>query len=344
MHKPVSCDRAILACLTLLSGVALGHHSRFEFDDNEPAQVQGTIESISWRNPHIRFTVASVTETGDDVLWEIEGDPINTLERAGIEQGAIEVGERVTVLGLVSRRRAHAMLPIRVTREDGETLVLARDRAGVFDLLDAGEYRSQAIRPEESASAARAADGLFRVWTYTGRTQTRDSHPLTAAASAAKEAWDQPTDDLALRCVPAGMPEAMVSPFPIEFLQDGDDIVLRLEEWDNVRVLHMGNEESQENEPASHLGYSVGRWDGRDLVVRTTRIGYPFLDDQGTPQSEAVEIEERFTLSDDDTRLEWTATVVDPNTLLEPTTLPIVHWEWVAGEKIKPYDCVPDGQ
>ena len=333
-----------MLCLAGLAGVASGHHSRFEYDGSEVAEVRGTVQSVFWRNPHIRLVLAEQAEPGESRSWQLEGGPVNALERAGIAPDLIEVGDRITVLGLVSRRDPRAMLPVRVTPEAGEPVILSRERAAALGLV-AGtpSRRNRTIDTAAAEAAVREADGIFRVWTNIGRTQTRSEHPLTPGARAAKDAWDQPSDDVALRCQPAGMPEGMVSPFPIEIIEEGDRIVMRLEEWDNVRVIHLGDAADPHTQPASRLGYSVGRWEGRDLVVRTTRISYPFLDDRGTPQSEAVEIEERFTLSDNDTRLDWTATVIDPNTFTEPTTLPIMHWEWVPGEQIKPYNCaLPD--
>lgn len=341
MSRLMGWRRACVLCLAALPGIGLSHHSRFEYDGSELAEVQGTVESVFWRNPHVRFVVGRTTPAGEE-RWEMEGGPVNGLERAGIERGAIQVGDRVTVLGLVSKRSGNAMLPIRLTREDDQPVVLARDRAAALGLLDEAAP-TRTLASEEVELARREADGIFRVWTNIGRTQTRSSHPLTAAARAAKESWNQPTDDLALRCIQAGMPEAMVSPFPIEIIDEGERIVVRLEEWDNVRVIHLNAVGEAGSQPASRLGHSVGRWDGRDLVVRTTRIDYPFLDDRGTPQSEAVEIEERFILSEDETRLDWTARVTDPNTFTEPTTLPMMHWEWVPGERIKPYNCTLSG-
>ena len=48
--------------------------------------------------------------------------------------------------------------------------------------------------------------------------------------------------------------------------------------------------------PLSDLGYSAGRWVGDTLEVRTTRVGWPYVDDDGRPQSTNVEILERFAL------------------------------------------------
>jgi hypothetical protein len=90
--------------------------------------------------------------------------------------------------------------------------------------------------------------------------------------------------------------------------------------------------------PLSDLGYSVGRWIGATLEVRTTRIGWPYVDDDGRPQSQNVEIVERFSLLNDARLLRYTQTVTDPASLVEPMT---VSWDLVdAGEKsIEPMGC-----
>ncbi len=77
--------------------------------------------------------------------------------------------------------------------------------------------------------------------------------------------------------------------------------------------------------------------------MTTTRINWPFFDDRGTPQADGVEIVERFTISDDETRLDYSAVIVDPATFTEPATMTNGHWRWVPGEKIEPYNCtLPD--
>ena len=74
--------------------------------------------------------------------------------------------------------------------------------------------------------------------------------------------------------------------------------------------------------------------------METSRIDYPYFNDQGIPQSEDLEIVERFTLSENGTKLDWTATVTDPETFTEPIIMPELHWDWIPGQTIKPYNCV----
>ena len=95
--------------------------------------------------------------------------------------------------------------------------------------------------------------------------------------------------------------------------------------------------------PATLMGHSVGRWEGQTLVVETTKLNSPYFDAVGTPHSASSKIIERFTLSEDASRLDWEATVIDPETFTEPVSTQKMHWAWVPGEEIKPFNCsVPD--
>ena len=96
---------------------------------------------------------------------------------------------------------------------------------------------------------------------------------------------------------------------------------------------------SADGQPYSPLGYSVGHWQQSTLVVTTTHIDWPWFDRRGVPQSEAVEIVERFTLSEDEARFDYSATITDPATFTEPVVLD-TYRVWAPGEVIEPYDCV----
>lgn len=51
-----------------------------------------------------------------------------------------------------------------------------------------------------------------------------------------------------------------------------------------------------------------------------------------------MSVVERFTPSEDGSRLEYSMTVTDPEVCAESVTLER-HWVWRPSEEIKPYDC-----
>ncbi len=333
------------AVLCYLPVAIYAHHARFEYDDSDLVEVQGTVTSVFWRNPHVRFVLSAVGENGDGELWEMEGGSVNTLQRQGIDSDIVSVGDDIGVFGLVSRRDDRSLLPIYLTLASGRDVVMLTDRARSFGLIEENtESTLAAVDDEKIELAIRQANGIFRVWTNTHRSGGNSSLPLTETALAARQAWYQPTDDRALRCEPPGMPENMLSPYPIEFVDRGAELTLRLEEWDGLRAIHMGPAAEGEDHLATLMGYSVGRWEGQTLVVETTKLNSPYFDAVGTPHSASSKIIERFTLSEDASRLDWEATVIDPETFTEPVSPQKMHWAWVPGAEIKPFNCTVPGR
>jgi hypothetical protein len=72
--------------------------------------------------------------------------------------------------------------------------------------------------------------------------------------------------------------------------------------------------------------------------VVTTNIDYPWFDKYGTPQSPDLQLVERFSLSADKTRLDYTVTATDPKVFTAPVVMKR-QWLWVPGEIIRPYNC-----
>ena len=71
---------------------------------------------------------------------------------------------------------------------------------------------------------------------------------------------------------------------------------------------------------AHHLGYSVGRWEGSTLVVRTTNINWPYLDRTGVPISDEVVVDERFEIDESGSRMVIRVVTTDPVNLEAPVT------------------------
>jgi hypothetical protein len=105
----------------------------------------------------------------------------------------------------------------------------------------------------------------------------------------------------------------------LEFVKKGDDILLRLEEYDTVRT-NRHEARRQVHCPAEDAARSDRRvsWDGDTLVVTTDRIDWTYIDPSGIPQGPSSSIVERITPTRDGTRLSYTMTVTDPATFTAP--------------------------
>ena len=322
-------ERCILtsAAWVAASQPAGAHHST-AFYAEEFVELEGEFVRVDWINPHVRF-VFRTTDAEGEKLWQMEASAISALERRGVTRDMFRVGERVKIAGHPSTRNPEQLQLMNVLLADGREASLWLDSPPRFN-------QEVVKAAERTVDAAAENRGLFRVWSGPRPPSLRMTASFTEAAIDARKSFDL-LDNFATRCGPQGMPSIMTGPLPFEFLDRGSEIVLRAEIYDTVRTIHMNQTAPPAGTAPSILGYSVGKWDNGALAVSTTLVDWPYFDAIGTPQSEAVAIEERYTLSADQTRLDFRITVTDPANLVAPA---VVDSHWLAlGATLQRFDC-----
>lgn len=314
------------------AGPLHAHHSIAPFDQNAFAEIEGVVTRVAWRNPHLTMDVRVAKNDGTAENWAIEADAINALMRRGLTRETFAVGQSLRLGGFPSARGRLELMPTNVLLPNG-TEVLMMD-------LDFPLRWTRPVATDGSAGGdlqgTRAE--LFRVWAYNELYVRKQPFQLTAAAEAAMAGYDPLVDTPALRCIAPGMPNANLNPYPIEFIDRGDDITLRIEEWGAERTIHMTTDAIPESAPASRLGHSIGRFNGNALEIRTGRLSGGLLDDDGIPMSSAASIVETFTINAATDTLDYEVTVADPEYLAVPATW-TASWKWVAGTQIRPFEC-----
>lgn len=333
---------AAVGALTFFAVSAAAHHGpNVEplYDTSQLVEFEGEVTEVFWHNPHarIRIRVTAGPEIGE--IWEMETNPGGFMARRGFPD-LLPVGSQVKVAGVVSRRKPRYMGLRNLLLPNGLEFA---DSARNYPLRFADE-RLSLEQPQPSQARAEAAiqeaEGIFRVW-QRGRAGLRrlDDSELTEAAKAAKadfDAWlylENPD------CIPPGMPIGMEVPTPIQFVDEGDTIILLQAEYDLVRTIHMNSDVDPETQPATPLGYSVGRWEDDTLVITTTRIDWPISDRTGAPQSADAMHIERFTPSADGRTMTSELTSIDPDYLIG-SPVRLGTYTWLPGQEIEPYDCV----
>lgn len=158
---------------------------------------------------------------------------------------------------------------------------------------------------------------------------------LTSAAESmeAAAAADNDLGQGAL-CVPPGVPNATLMPFPLQIVQREDVLVILYEAYNLFRIIPIGREHSDYLDP-SWMGYSVAHWEGDTLVVEVkgfndkTRIA-------GHRHSTAMTVTERYTRIHGDT-IRYEAVVEDPAVFAMPVRYAgdlSLRPEWEIGEYV----------
>ena len=77
-------ERSILtAVLFLMMLPATAHHSRAIYDQERTVTIEGVVTNYEWTNPHVYLYVESQDDSGDAVVWELEGNVTTIMRRLG---------------------------------------------------------------------------------------------------------------------------------------------------------------------------------------------------------------------------------------------------------------------
>jgi hypothetical protein len=328
--------------LSSITAPTIAHHNpNVHFDRNQDVEIYGTLTEVKWRSPHVQLIVVVEGDDGREATWTLDEDSHIALTRRGVSREQYPIGEPIRVAGFRGRRNPNSMFVTNTLLADGRELVAGQShgpRWNVPLVISEESYQRTLL-----ARSSTAPTGLYRVWSHdlTGdlpdgvvRGLWNDSYPLTGYARDIRASWDPIADNPFMYCQNS-LPAIMDSPAPIEFVWENGDVLLRHEELNVVRRIHIATEPSGSPNP---FGVSVGRWDGDTLVVTTTDIDFPWFDQEGIPQSEDLQLVERFSVSDDDRYLLYSVTATDSAVFTEPVVLER-RWLSVPGETLQQYAC-----
>ena len=343
--------KVLLASIIVIPHLGYAHHSFFgRFDLDKSVILEGLVTEVHWRNPHVHIFLETTDEDGKKTQWDMESGSPTLMLRAGVPRDAIEAGQTIRVAAYPPLTNKREVFATNILLPSGQELMLQTGAVAKFNDQALGDF-SYRFRTEGDRSHPEL--GLFRIWTFTGsdgflfpesinRNYDLNKYPMTAVAKQALAGFDPATDNPTNNCAVKGMPLIMEQPLPMEIVQQGENIILRLEEYDLIRTVHMDRDAAPENQEYSVLGYSVGHWEGETLAVTTTHINYPWFNQAGIPLSTEAMITERFTAIEDGSLMRYEMLITDPVNFTEPVALS-KNWLHVAGLEILPFECEEAG-
>ncbi len=120
-------------------------------------------------------------------------------------------------------------------------------------------------------------------------------------------------------CVPLGVPQSFVTPYPFQIIQKQNFLVMLFEYPNTFRFIPLDGRPHSPDPDPTWMGESVGRWDGEALVVDT--IGFNAKTEvSGYMHTEALHVLERFQRVPNG--LQYDVTVEDPNVFRSPWVFP----------------------
>ncbi len=125
------------------------------------------------------------------------------------------------------------------------------------------------------------------------------------------------------RCLPHGIPDAMLIPAEFKIVQNPGLTLILYEEFNHYRQIFTDGRPHPADPNPAWFGYSIGKWERDTFVVDT--VGFndrSWLDDHGHAHTEALHTIERFRRRDFG-HMEIQVTIDDPKTYTAPWTATI---------------------
>lgn len=121
----------LMACFGLLwvAAPVVAHHAvGAEYDATKPVKLTGTVTKIEWTNPHARIYFDVTQPDGSKVNWNVELAARSALVRQGWTARSLNIGDTVTVEGILARSGVNMVNARAVMLPDGKRVFSGNDQ------------------------------------------------------------------------------------------------------------------------------------------------------------------------------------------------------------------------
>ena len=319
-----------IAAALFVAPASNAHHSSAMYDDKQTVTIEGAVTKFEWSNPHVYVYLKQLSAAGQAVEWEVEASPPSILRRLGWSQDTLHPGDTITVTGHPARDSGRKSLIPTLIKKGDATLF---DRKGEVTRLASAD-----AAPSGSVGSLELA-GVW-VTLLDIKVEERldaDKLSLTARGKTAYKHFDEKKMHPGANCEPYPAPVFMLTP-DLKRITKGDGVVLIDGEFDGAqRTVHM-NVSTHEGAPRSVQGHSVGRWEGKSLVIDTTRFTDNAMGNaHGLPSGAGKHLVERLT-PDGKGALTYHFELTDPEFLAAPVAGD-VQWVFRPNLTYAPLKC-----
>ncbi|OUU78799.1 MAG: hypothetical protein CBC38_06710 [Gammaproteobacteria bacterium TMED78] len=326
--------KILISALAFFITSAYGHHNwRQIYDINTDIEIVGVINSIEWRNPHIRVNFTVNSGTSEEQIYTTESNSVAALTRMELSPEILAPGTPVRVAGYRSRISESDIFMTHLLLPGNREVEFMLDTKPRWPEAEALVNTTRVLGNLTEPDFSKRPTSIFGVWSTVfyseGSHRALNNDPIQWTEKGVEknnESININNPRIDPSCSPKPMPDVMGAPYPIQIIDQGEIIIIHAEEFDSIREVHM-NLPHDNAETSSILGYSTGRWIGETLSVATT-----FGSKSG------MQIQETFHLSDDHNRLLYSQVIIDP----EMRSMPTINkkwWQYQPGAFVQPYEC-----
>jgi hypothetical protein len=276
-------------------------------------------------NPHAYLYFDVTNEDGTVSNWNCEMTAASQLKRNGWTKELFAPGTKVSIDAIEARRDPLGCAFQSGTLEDGRRVT----RNGPIEGAATPAVAAAAPIPSDST-------GIAGNWVSERRQRRGGGGPppgprdfkLTAAGEAASASYDSRYDDPAFSCSPSSIMRVWGEPDVVNQIEVLEDkVIIRHGFMDTVRTIHLGDAKMPADYTPGLTGFSVGRFEGDELVIETTGFKAGVLQPHagnrnggngGYLHSDKMRVSERLSVSEDGSTLLRSYEATDPEYFASP--------------------------
>src|SRR2546426_9590500 len=80
------------------SGAAIAHHSFAMFDQENPIELEGSVQEFKYTSPHTFILLQVKEKDGSTTVWNLEGSAPSNLVRDGWSSRSLKPGDEIRVM------------------------------------------------------------------------------------------------------------------------------------------------------------------------------------------------------------------------------------------------------
>jgi hypothetical protein len=327
--------RKLLRVSLLIAGAAAGvtasaHHSTANFDTRQTVEFRATVTKFEYNNPHSHLYLERVTPAGAKEQWLVEMGSIPAIKPTGISPEKLKAGDVITFRGAPDKDPAKKYVLFgRVTKEDGT--VFGRDQAPQRAAETPKGPGSKDFTGTWSLAGSRPEGGTRAFFDPVG-------YDVTERGKAQLALYKEENDPV-LNCEKHGLPRSIYGVYPRSISHARNTLEFHYEYMDVRRIVHLDQKSHPTTGPRTHVGHSIGRFEGNTLIIDTANFSaQSWGNGRGLDSSDQKQLNERYTLSEDGHTMKVTFTLTDPVYLTKPV-VETYSFRYSPDYKIGAFNC-----
>lgn len=314
----------LVIAVALIQTATAHHASSPHYDSSKPISLEGVVTDFKFVNPHAYLYFDVTNEDGTVSNWNCEMSSASPLKRKGWTKDLFVIGTTVKIEAHEARRDPLGCAFQSGILEDGTQVARNGDIKAATPIVLVAEV---ATAPSDSTGFSGNWEPAPRRRGSGGPPRGPGDFKMTPAGEAASAKYDSRYDDPAFDCSPSSLTRVWGEPGSVnqvELLEDR--VIIRHSFMDTVRTIHLDGAKMPDDYAPRLTGYSVGHFEGDELVVETSGFKAGVLTPHagggngGYLHSDQMHISERISLSEDGSQLIRSYSATDAEYFATPFT------------------------